>query len=461
MYKHKYYKYKKKYNDLKMEKDIDANMDMMIIDNTYMDILKNVNRNVNRNVNIDVNRNINRIVPETNMSYTNRIEYYNKLNDKIKDNSDCLTLARLQTQLTNKNTFITTGGHSTIYKKTVNIDNDSIDIAIKEQAEDKMVNKKHIVWVEYGVLKKCNELVLKKVTQNLPLIYDMNICKNDNKIIFYNELASGDFIDWLYDDHSEDEWMSFLFQFWCGLYVLQKHVKLVHNDLRLGNVLYHKINKDKVNINKDKVNINKEYWKYTIDGIDYFIPNEGYVFIIWDFGSSDLIDSNTSQDVRYNKLKANIDLHFFHDLYNRIRVLILMDKYSLSELESFFKTSDEVYYLKGKKNECEMKFRKYGRYDEKCKIAMIYYLIENNRFDELNKKSVNKDIDKIVKLPPLKIMKLLKELSDNNYDYNDVLKMIYNPKYQIRQTLQSPNTLIAKYFNEYKNEQPTILQFTI
>lgn len=367
------------------------------------------------------------------MTYTNRIEFYNKLYDKVKNMNDCQ----------NKGTKLKEGGHANIFKKTV----DNIPISLKIQKAPGFVlnNKKHKITQEYEILKKCTELVLNKTTQNLPILYNINVCQKEQEIIFYSELANGDFIDWLSYDHSENEWMTFLFQFWVGVYTMQTHLKVVHNDLRLANVLYHKI---------DKID---EYWKYNIGNIDYYIPNEGYVFVIWDFGSANIIEN--SQDINKNKLDLSLDLHFFHDLYNRIRMIVLFEKYTLDELLEFFTTSEELNYVKEKKQECTQRFAKTGRFDEKCKIALIYYLLETDKFDEFVKKGSQ---NTAMKIPPPKIMKLLKELSETNYKYDDVIKILYNPKVRIiKNAMLSPDRLIAKYFTNFKVKHDFNLEFNV
>ena len=78
-------------------------------------------------------------------------------------------------------------------------------------------HKKNKLWLEYHILNKTTELVLNQVSQNLPMLYDYEIKRGQETIIFYSELADGSFLDWCYDNHSEEEWMSFLFQFWVGI----------------------------------------------------------------------------------------------------------------------------------------------------------------------------------------------------------------------------------------------------
>lgn len=397
MYKDKYHKYKDKYT-----------------------LLKNI---------ANQSRNISMI-----MTYPNRLNYYTELHNKIREKKDCMS----------NNTVIGIGGYSKIYKKIILAKENIYEVSIKEQKVNDYILKhqndtKIKVWNEYNILKKCAILFKNKITQNVPLIYDIELCKN--KVLFYSELASGDFLSWCTEHHSIDEWMSFLFQFWSGLYAMQKHMMFIHNDLRLGNILYHKIPKT------------NEYWKYVIDGVEYYIPNTGYVFIIWDFGSSMIIEDKKNRN--YKKLEYNIDLHFFHDLYNRLRVLAVQNEYTVQELELLFETDREKKYVLDKKYECKTRFEP-ERCEEKFKIALIYYIIENNMFDKVYK---NKETD--IKLPPDEIMKLLGELSLDNYNYNDVIKMIFNPDYEMPKKMNSPKEYIEKYMGHYKTVKKYDLEFTI
>lgn len=398
MYKDKYQKYKDKYL-----------------------LLKNI---------ANQSRNISMI-----MTYNNRLKYYTELHNKLREKKDCMS----------NNTVIGVGGYSKIYKKIILVKDNIYEVSIKEQKVNDHILKHRNdtrikVWSEYNILKKCAILFKNKVTQNVPLIYDSETCKN--KVLFYNELATGDFLSWCTEHHTVEEWLSFLFQFWSGLYAMQKHISFVHNDLRLGNILYHKIPKT------------NEHWKYTIDGIDYYIPNTGYVFVMWDFGSSMVVEDKNNRN--YKKLEYNLDLHFFHDLYNRLRVLAVQNEYTVAELESLFESPSEKKYVIDKKQECKTRFEP-ERCEEKFKIALIYYIIENNMFNKLYNK--NKETD--IKLPPDEIMQLLGELSLDNYNYNDVMKMIFNPDYIMPKKMDSPKEYIEKYLNQYKKITKYDLHFTI
>jgi hypothetical protein len=383
-------------------------------------------------------------VKNNKLDYESRIILYHALHNKLKNNDDCKD--NLPENSPNIYILLNEGGFSTNWKKQISLNNHKYNYALKIQnvkpfiIKDKF-NTKYNLWREYDILGKCTNLVLNKVTCNLPLLYDLKICENESRVIFYNELANGSFIDWIYMEHTIGEWESFLFQLWMGMFILQKHLKLVHNDLRFGNVLYHETN--------------NAIHKYIIGDKEYYVPNHGYTFVIWDFGGAKL--DNDTDNITKQKLEYSTDLHFFHDAYNRLRVLMLLNKYTGIELESFFTTGKDFEYMKNKREECERRFRRMGRYDEKCKIALVYYLIENGRFDELyNAKKDNLSGDKIVKIPPPEIMKILKELSENyNYEYDDIIQ--FNTK--MKKKIPSLEFLIEKYFSKFHSKQKYDMEF--
>jgi len=381
MYRHKYKKYKNKYMSLK------------------------------RTANINYN-----------MTFNNRLLIYDMIKNHVISQDDCI----------DKHIFLNKGGSGNIYIKT--LDEYNIKIALKEQP----INYKSRL--EYDMLKKTTDLVINKVTQNVPMIYNTLDC--NNKIIMYCELATNDFSKWYYDVHTDEEWLSFLFQLWSGVYVLQKHLNLVHNDLRYGNVLFHKINKT------------DEYWKYTIDDDDYYIPNCGYVFVIWDFGSSHIINNNDNNKKRF---ELNSDMFAFHDLYNRLHVLKLTELYTTNELEEFFISDKD----KTNMNKFKNKHIKHGdRADTNYKLDMAYYLFEQNRYNEINIHATNK---KTVQFPSTNILKILKSISDNhNYNYDEFQKMYkYNKYDDIQKKIPSLPILIKQYLNMYSIKKEYTLHFKI
>lgn len=181
--------------------------------------------------------------------------------------------------------------------------------------------------------------------------------------------------------------------------------------------------------------------------------------MIWDFGSSELLHSSGQfKNAVKNKLDANSDLHFIHDLYKRLRVLALTNRYTIDELEEFLnKNITDAEYIKKTKDENKRKFTD-GRFAEKYCISLAYYIIETDRFDQLYKErkdSVLKGHDKVY-LPPTDIDNILKILSEKyNYKYEEALNK-YGPK---SRKIPNPKKLIEIFLPEYKNEIDYDLEF--
>ena len=74
----------------------------------------------------------------------------------------------------------------------------------------------------------------------------------------------------VYDDRI---WYSVLFQIMAGLYVMQKH-NIVINNFNLDRNIFIK---DIQQQNKESKTV--KHWKYKIEGIDYYVPNYGYLVI--------------------------------------------------------------------------------------------------------------------------------------------------------------------------------------
>ena len=76
--------------------------------------------------------------------------------------------------------------------------------------------------------------------------------------------------------HTENVWRSIYFQIMCALFILHKHGLYIDNFSLENNVFIKDLVTEGTVVN---------YWKYKINGIDYYIPNYGYL---------GLIDSNYS-----------------------------------------------------------------------------------------------------------------------------------------------------------------------
>lgn len=141
-------------------------------------------------------------------------------------------------------------------------------------------------WAEVESMKLCNILLENYVCPNLPLLVYAQICDNciyvkkklrslgSSCLLIASELAVEDLKTWSAKDRSEEEWLSCYFQIFVGIYAIQKYWNMIHNDLHWGNILVHKVPKK------------QEYVKYTIDGLDYYLKNTGFQFVLWDFGKA-------------------------------------------------------------------------------------------------------------------------------------------------------------------------------
>lgn len=104
--------------------------------------------------------------------------------------------------------------------------------------------------------------------------------------------------------HTDMEWKNVLFQLMASLYVMQIHGLVINNFSLEKNVFI----KD-IGLRGQVVN----YWKYKIDGIDYYIPNLGYLTLI-DSNYKDLpVDSFESTIVSDGSKEHKLDGKFMGD----------------------------------------------------------------------------------------------------------------------------------------------------
>ena len=145
-------------------------------------------------------------------------------------------------------------------------------------------------WPEMATYIFCSIFVLAKVNPCLPITfryYLCNECKFVNKrlgknkkpcLITLNEMGEGDLKMYLTKKikiWNYDLVTNCIFQITSALYTFKKYLNMTHNDLHWGNVLVHEIKPG-------------GFWKYTIDKIDYYVPNLGFLFVLWDFGMVDI-----------------------------------------------------------------------------------------------------------------------------------------------------------------------------
>jgi serine/threonine protein kinase len=90
--------------------------------------------------------------------------------------------------------------------------------------------------------------------------------------------------------------LSALFQILAAVHCIHVLYGMHHRDIKIENILMRKIDRR-----------NNEYWLYKVDGVDYYVPNAGFIAILNDFGVSDSFDpaiSNGDYGVRNAEVVA-------------------------------------------------------------------------------------------------------------------------------------------------------------
>ena len=155
------------------------------------------------------------------------------------------------------------------------------------QRTTKEYNKTHIIAfpILYGYSLcdsvKMNDYLNKKIRDRIQRSDPVD--KFGKQAIFlYSQLADYDMEFWIkkiFIDVPDKEslMMSVLFQIYFGLHALHVLTDTVHFDLHLGNILV---------ISTDPGG----YFHYNLQGTDYYVPNHGLIFKIWDFSRSVILD---------------------------------------------------------------------------------------------------------------------------------------------------------------------------
>jgi len=98
--------------------------------------------------------------------------------------------------------------------------------------------------------------------------------------------------------HKPEVWMSVLFQIMASLYVLQLHKIVINKFSIMDNVYIRDLNPHS--------NVTT-YWKYKIDGVDYYVPNYGYLVMIdSNYKDVDTMTSVLKSNNDYKKILSNI-----------------------------------------------------------------------------------------------------------------------------------------------------------
>jgi hypothetical protein len=302
---------------------------------------------------------------------------------KVKNRSGSFTIHNK----TIKYNFIGKGGQGIVFS----LEFDKTTIAIKKTVVEQ--NEKQLLTLMSGFVDS-------HISPHFLLVYDIIPVYNKDYIVM--EKIDGNLNKWLKNNHSDEEWMSFLFQFLIADYVMKNYAKVYHSDLKPKNIFYKNITDE------------NSYLEYRLGNKIYYIPLFNKLFILGDFGHAQslLSDSNEMSNVEIKKhLQDNSDLQYIHTLIKRMIVDSIIKNYNINDLINIFKQYNVDYldYYNKEKEKINKDLMMYGQSikDSMLLKSLAYYIIEKGLTDKLTLKRASEFI-----LPSLKIQKFI----ENNFD---------------------------------------------
>lgn len=284
---------------------------------------------------------------------------------------------------------------------------------------------------EVFFLTEATKLINNKITPNFIYNYANKIIYNYYYI--FNEYADGTLEQWAENNHTIEEWKSFMFQILDSIFILQNKLKTYHADLKPKNILYKKIKNG--------------YFKYIINDNTYFVPTFGYLFMISDFGKSQslLLSNNIISDESIKGfINSNSDLEHIQSLPKRIIVSALEQKYNnnmenLINLINNYNDERFVYYFNSEKEKINLGLSKYPTYIKNLMLlrSIIYYAIEKKY---ININDIPKNLFKM-KYPPHEVNVLLEYIFSLKIPINEILEQNFF-EYKIKQEINILETFI-------------------
>ena len=105
--------------------------------------------------------------------------------------------------------------------------------------------------------------------------------------------------------YSNREYESVIMQLLLSLRAFHKHLGYIHNDAHLGNFLWHKVEAG-------------GFWHYNSDGLDIFIPNTGYLVVLWDPGLARPISKRNRVNIDYYRVLTLIKEMKLSNTYKKL-----------------------------------------------------------------------------------------------------------------------------------------------
>ena len=350
----------------------------------------------------------------------------------IKTNNNLINLSECKKKIYDRsnNVFLGKGGQGSVYK----IESPTCGGCVLKVYHHKTENKQ--IYREINILDRVKKIIDDNICPNFIYYYDFfKISENNNtKINILMEYADGDLEKWVRESHTELEWLSLVFQFICGVHVIQKYLKGYHSDLKPKNIFFIKIN-----------NSNNEFFEYIINTKSYYLPNTGYLFLLADYGhfQSQFFDDNyISQEDIQSAIRENQDFDYMRDFIKRIQVTNLLQIYNIKKLNDKFKNNEkyQVYY-KNELDKINKDLKKYPKHvtNKFINRNLLYFCLEENliNYDKDFKNIETKEI-----LPDKKIKQFLETVLSDKDNIDKLFE-----KYFMDFTNKKDNMKIIKTFN--------------
>jgi hypothetical protein len=162
---------------------------------------------------------------------------------------------------------------------------------------------------DYSIVKDKHKV--KKLFPNL-------INKNKSLLIQINELASGDLKNFLKSNNNNDK-LNVLTQLLLSIMFFHNYTNSYHCDTHTGNFLYHKINPG-------------GYLHYNLYGKDYYLENQGHLWVIWDFGIVQPFLENNNYGPANKNISVNYDFSIILDRLHLYENSITPNEFAIIEL---------------------------------------------------------------------------------------------------------------------------------
>lgn len=302
-----------------------------------------------------------------------------------------------------------------------------LDVALKiAPTKYDELNLDDRAWKEYYILCKTTEIVKNGGVPNLPILYLQTFCnkmkitdfqnkrlierikkeKISKKALFiFNELANYDLEYWIKHKLKSNLGMikPLAFQVFSALAAVNMKLHLVHFDLHIGNILVNEIE-------------NSGYLHYNINGESYYIPNIGYLFTLWDFSRSVLLDQESS-DLAIRKFLFHGKKNFGNSFYQHRS--IIESNLKDEEYIPYFYSTDTLRFAKSMVTIMDRK-------EIKSKFTKELIEIANLAATDIKQKVKSKSKPSEYNSIPINIIKdFFSEYKKKPSDYNDT-SHIYN-----------------------------------